>query len=210
MHWFRPREGRWRKSIALVSASGQHHSMDYVIHAVRADEWARAKELRLVALQDPVASVAFLETYEQSLARPDAFWQQRAADAAEGTRTRQFVAVAPDGQWVGTVTVLVERPAEGVRFGEAAEVDQTHLVGVFVRPEIRGSGVADALFQEAVDWSWSLTDPPVERVRLYVHESNPRAAAFYRRIGFVPSGRSVLLEGDPVARELEFEVRRPD
>ncbi|MFD4033378.1 GNAT family N-acetyltransferase [Streptomyces sp. NPDC058637] len=183
--------------------------MDYVVHAVRADEWARAKELRLVALQDPVASVAFLETYEQSLTRPDSFWQQRTADAAEGRRTRQFVAVAPDGRWMGTVTVLVERPAEGVRFGEAAEVDQTHLVGVFVRPEVRGCGVADALFQEAVDWSWSLTGPPVERVRLYVHEANPRAAAFYRRIGFVPSGRSVLLEGDPTARELEFEVRRP-
>ncbi|MEU4265707.1 GNAT family N-acetyltransferase [Streptomyces argenteolus] len=183
--------------------------MDYFIHAVRADEWARAKEIRLVALRDPVASIAFLETYEQALAKPDAFWQQRTAVAAEGIRTRQFVAEAPDGRWVGTASVLVERPAEGMRFGEAAVVDQTHVVGVFVRPEVRGRGVADALFQEAIDWSWSLTGPPIERVRLYVHASNLRAAACYRRIGFVPTGRTVLLEGDPADRELEFEIRRP-
>lgn len=41
---------------------------------------------------------------------------------------------------MGTVTVLIERPDDDVRFGEAAEVDQAHLVGVFVRPEARGPG----------------------------------------------------------------------
>src|SRR4051794_16762229 len=45
--------------------------MDYVIRAVRAGEWRLAKELRLAALQDPAAPVAFLETYEQALERSD-------------------------------------------------------------------------------------------------------------------------------------------
>ena len=39
----------------------------YVIRSVRADEWRAAKELRLVALRDPVAQVAFLETYEEAV-----------------------------------------------------------------------------------------------------------------------------------------------
>ncbi|KPC79644.1 MULTISPECIES: GNAT family N-acetyltransferase [Streptomyces] len=182
--------------------------MDYVVRAVRAGEWRRAREIRLVALRDPAAPIAFLETYEQALTKPDVFWQERTAGAAAGDHSRQFIAEASDGQWAGTVTVLVERPAGEPGFGEAAEVDQAHLVGVFVRPGHRGRGVVDALFREAIDWSWSVAGPPLRRVRLYVHERNGRAAASYRRIGFVPTGRTLPMEGDPAALELEFEIRR--
>ncbi|MFJ8754038.1 GNAT family N-acetyltransferase [Streptomyces sp. NPDC102441] len=182
--------------------------MDYVVRAVRAEEWERAKEIRLASLRDPVASIAFLETYENAVAKPDVFWQERTAGGAAGEHSRQFIAEAPDGQWAGTVTALVERPAGEPGFGEAAEVDQAHLVGVFVRPEHRGSGVVDALFREAVDWAWSLTGPPLERVRLYVHETNARAQASYRRTGFGPTGQTLPMQGDPTSLELEFELRR--
>ncbi|MEI7030990.1 GNAT family N-acetyltransferase [Streptomyces pratensis] len=184
--------------------------MDYVMRAVRAEEWPLARQLRLDALRDPVASVAFLESYEEAVAKPDAFWRERTAGAAEGGggRVRQFVAEGPEGAWVGTVTVLVERPEDDVRFGEAPVVDQGHLVGVYVRPEARGTGVTDALFGEAVAWAWSLPEPRLERVRLYVHEDNPRAAAFYRRFGFVPSGRCVPAPGGGGAQEVEYELTR--
>ncbi|MFJ4972323.1 GNAT family N-acetyltransferase [Streptomyces sp. NPDC088755] len=182
--------------------------MDYVMRTVRAEEWPLARRLRLEALKDPAAPVAFLESYEDAVARPDAFWQDRTATAAEGRTVRQFVAESPEGEWVGTVTVLIERPGQDVRFGEAAAVDQGHLVGVFVRPEARGSGVTDALFREAVDWAWSLSAPRLERIRLYVHEDNPRAAAFYRRFGFVPSGQRTPTPGDQGAWELEYMIER--
>ncbi|GAA3728693.1 hypothetical protein GCM10023082_28160 [Streptomyces tremellae] len=48
--------------------------MNHEIRAVRPEEWEKARELRLLGLQDPAAPIAFLETYEQSLARPDSFW----------------------------------------------------------------------------------------------------------------------------------------
>ncbi|MEU5714999.1 GNAT family N-acetyltransferase [Streptomyces sp. NPDC020403] len=183
--------------------------MDYTVRAVRSEDWQQARQLRLLALQDPAAPVAFLETYENAVRKPDGFWQERTDQVAEGRSARQFVAERPDGSLAGTVSVLVERAADdAVRFGTPAEFDQTHVVGVFVRPQDRGRGVADALFREAVDWSWSLTDPRVERVRLYVHEANQRAAAFYRRIGFVPTGQSTPVPGDPSSREVEFEIRR--
>ncbi|MFF5878918.1 GNAT family N-acetyltransferase [Streptomyces californicus] len=184
--------------------------MDYVVRGVRADEWQRARQLRLDALRDPAAPVAFLESYEDAAARPDAFWQGRTADAAEdgAGRVRQFVAESPEGDWVGTVTVLVESPDDEVRFGEAVAVDQAHLVGVFVRPEVRGTGVTDALFREAVDWAWALSAPSMERVRLYVHEKNPRAAAFYRKFGFAPSGRRIAAPGDRDEQELEYVLGR--
>ncbi|MEE4489264.1 GNAT family N-acetyltransferase [Streptomyces sp. BE230] len=185
--------------------------MDYVIRAVRADEWQSAKELRLVALQDPAAPVAFLETYEQSLERSDDFWRERTLGASEegSGGVRQFVAEAPDGSWAGTVTVLIERPDGSAVFGGAPVVHQAHVVGVFVRPEVRGGGLAEELFRAGMDWAWSLGEPLIERVRLYVHEDNPRAAALYRRIGFVPTGETVPMPGDPTARELEYAVARP-
>lgn len=185
--------------------------MDYVIRPVRAEEWQLVRELRLAALQDPVAPVAFLETYEQASERSDDFWRERAAGGSEsgGGGVRQFVAEAPDGGWAGTVTVLIERPDDEVRFGEAAAVHQAHVVGVFVRPQARGRGLAEELFRAGTDWAWSLGEPLIERVRLYVHEDNPRAAALYRRIGFVPTGETVPMPGDPTARELEYAVARP-
>ncbi|MYV64039.1 GNAT family N-acetyltransferase, partial [Streptomyces sp. SID4931] len=90
----------------------------------------------------------------------------------------------------------------------ASPVHQAHLVGVFVRPEARGTGVTDALFREAVAWAWSLSAPRMERVRLYVHEKNSRAAAFYRKFGFVPSGQWILAPGDRGEQELEYVLGR--
>ncbi|MGW7056833.1 GNAT family N-acetyltransferase [Streptomyces sp. NPDC054887] len=185
--------------------------MDYVIRAV-ADvrEWARAKELRLAALRDPAAGIAFLETYEKAVAAPDSFWQERTARVAGGGGARQFVAETPDGRWLGSVTGLVERAGSEAVLGGAPGVNQVHLVGVYVRPEARGSraGVAVALLRAALEWSWGLTDPRVERVRLYVHERNARAAALYAKAGFVRSGTVVAMPGDPSAMEHEMAVER--
>ncbi|MFF3172365.1 GNAT family N-acetyltransferase [Streptomyces sp. NPDC057900] len=185
--------------------------MDYVIRPVRAEEWQLVKELRLAALRDPVAPLAFRDTYEKAVRQPDALWKEWAAGSAgpgDGEK-RQFVAVAPDGSWAGSVTVLVERPDGEGPFGAAGDIHQAHVVGVFVRPEARGGGVAGELFRAGLDWAWSLGGPRIERVRLYVHEDNLRAAAFYRRIGFVPTGETVPVHGDPTARDLEYAVARP-
>ncbi|WP_414168323.1 GNAT family N-acetyltransferase [Streptoverticillium reticulum] len=183
--------------------------MDHTIRSVLADEWRQVRELRLEALQDPAAPVAFLDTYDQAVARPDSFWQQRAADNAEGKAVIAFVAEGPDGAWIGTATVLVELPGgEGGFAGEAA-VPQTHIVGVYVRPEHRATGVSRALFEAALEWSWALTEPPVERVRLFVHEQNDRARAFYRKMGFEPTGLTLALPDDPAQKEYELAIVRP-
>ncbi|MEV7675748.1 GNAT family N-acetyltransferase [Streptomyces sp. NPDC088752] len=185
--------------------------MDHLIRVIRADEWERAREIRLAALRDPVAHLAFLDTYEAAAGRPDAFWRERAEASSEDGdgAVRQFVAEGPDGTWAGTITLLVERPSDEVRFGAAAKVEQTHVVGVYVRPGARGTGVIDALFRAGVEWSWSLAEPVVGRVRLYVHEENARAAAFYRRFGFTATGARVAVPGSASAEEVEYELRRP-
>ncbi|MEU1558869.1 GNAT family N-acetyltransferase [Streptomyces scabiei] len=174
--------------------------MNLLVRAVLADEWRDLRELRLAALRDPVAHLAFLETYEETAARPDSFWKERTEGVAEGAPgRRQFVAEGGDGRWVGTVTVLVEEAGTRDFFGGTVERRQAHLVGVFLRDGYRGRGVGEQLFATAVEWARGVG---VERVRLFVHEGNGRAAAFYRRNGFVGSG--VTVERD-TGLELELE-----
>ncbi|WP_030157144.1 GNAT family N-acetyltransferase [Streptomyces sp. NRRL S-244] len=181
----------------------------YVMRAVRADEWEKVKELRITALKDPAAPVAFLETLDQAEARTDEFWQDRANGASHGRHARQFVAEAPDGEWVGSVTVLVEEGGTTDFFERVVEQTQGHLVGVFVRPEQRGTGLTEGLFAAALDWAWSLEGPALERVRLFVHEDNARAAAFYRRFGFRATGEVLPVPADPGATEFEYVLPRP-
>ncbi|MDA3650322.1 GNAT family N-acetyltransferase [Saccharopolyspora indica] len=184
-----------------------HQVSRVAVRPIRADEWREAKELRLFALKDPAAPIAFLQTYEQASAEPDSFWQERAEAAADGTRVRQFVAEGRDGAWSGTATVLVEDVGSDDIFGATVQQRQAHIVAVFVRPEHRGSGVIDALFEMAVGWAWSVAE--ASRVRLYVHEDNARAERFYRRYGFVRSGETIPMKGDPSKVQREMVLDKP-
>ena len=177
--------------------------MSYVIRSIRADEWPAVKELRLVSLRDPVAHLAFLETYEKAAAHPDSFWQERAAGGAEGaTGAQQFIAEGADGQWLGTLTVLVEEAGTTDWAGFAVERRQGHVVGVYVRPEARGGELTKALFEAGLEWAWAAG---AERVRLIVHEENGRAQGLYRKVGFVASGVTVPLAAASGEREFELE-----
>lgn len=182
--------------------------MKHIIRAVRHEDWTKVKALWLDALRDPVAHLAFHQTHEQAVAEPDGFWQDRTAGAAEGKTARQFVAESADGRWLGTVSLLVERAGVESLFGDVPEVPQTHIVGVFVRPAARGTGLAEELFQAALEWSWSLTEPPVERVRLFVHEDNARAEAMYGKVGFKRTGPSVPAAADHTRRDFELALLR--
>ena len=180
----------------------------FSVRPVAATDWQKMKALRLAALADPAAPIAYIDTLEQAAARPDTHWQERAVLMDEGAEARQFIAEEPDGTWVGNVVALLERPGTFDFLAIAVEEPQVHLVGVYVAADRRGGGVADALLEAAIGWAWSHEEPRVTCVRLFVHEHNHRAQALYRRIGFVPSGRTVAFPGEPPADELEFVLRR--
>lgn len=163
--------------------------MDYEIRTVLAGEWRGLKDLRLSALSDPVSRLAFGATYADEAAFPEATWRRRAAESTT------FVGVDPDGRWVGMATVLLE------------DGPQTHVVGMYVRPEHRGTGLSERLLRSAVAWSWER--PEIGRVRLWVVGENERALAFYTRLGFVKTGRSVPHPPDPALTGFEMELRRP-
>ncbi|MFE2066018.1 GNAT family N-acetyltransferase [Streptomyces sp. NPDC059467] len=182
-------------------------SGDYVIRAIRADEWEAVKQFGLDSLRDPVASIAFLDTYEEAAARPDSFYQDRAARSAEEpSSARQFIAETDDGEWAGRLTVLIEEAGTTDWAGSPVERRQGHVVGVYVRPEHRGNGLIKALFDTGVAWA---RERDAERVRLLVHEDNARAQGAYRKAGFVPSGVTVQLDADEGKTEFEFVLEWP-
>ncbi|MEV6109086.1 GNAT family N-acetyltransferase [Streptomyces sp. NPDC051940] len=183
--------------------------MSYVIRGVRAEEWRQYKELRLAALQDEVAAIAFLDTYDSAVAKPDSFWRERTEGAAAGVAVKGFVAEDGDGREVGCVTVLVERPGQEVSFASEVQVPQGHLVGVYLRPEARGAGLGEKLFAAALEWSFGLAEPRLERVRLYVHERNVRAEGLYRKCGFVRTGGTLAAAPEVGGVEVEMAVERP-
>ncbi|WP_079249200.1 GNAT family N-acetyltransferase [Streptomyces sp. IMTB 2501] len=195
----------------MTSLTSDDYSDDdrggYVIRAIRPDDWPLVKRLRLDALRDPAAPLAFLENYEDAVAKADVFWQDRAVGSGEGaTAARQFIAEAPDGSWAGSVTVLVEEAGTKDWAGYAIERRQGHVVGVYVRPEHRGNGLIKALFDAGVAWA---RERGAERVRLLVHEENSRAQGAYRKVGFVPSGVVVPFFKDRAETELEFVLEWP-
>jgi GNAT superfamily N-acetyltransferase len=104
-----------------------------------------------------------------------------------------LVAVAPDGEIVGTVAAQRAGPNEG------------HLRGMAVRPGWQGAGVADRLLEAAersiVDWNCA-------RVSLDTTEPLQRAIRFYLRHGFRASGRVTDYFGMPLFEYLKILVPR--
>lgn len=178
--------------------------MECEIRAVRPQDWPCVKSFRLAALRDPLSPIAFKATYDLEAALPDEEWQRRAAGtsfvALDTSADADAGANGGTGEWVGLVTVLMET-------GEEYPVPQTHVVGMYVSPGHRGSGVAERLLRTAVGWSWE--QPEVERVRLWVTEANDRAYAFYRRAGFTGTGKSARHPPRPEIGCYELMVPRP-
>lgn len=158
--------------------------MRFVIRRVRSDEWERVRDLRFDAVRDPLAAIAFLNSYEAEAAQPDKFWQDRAACAATGDAAAQFVAET-DGEWIGSVTVIRTQVGDTDHHGRTATAARGSVVGVFVRAESRASGVVDALLEGAAAWARTLGD---DFLTLDVHADNHRAQGAYRRAGFVDTG----------------------
>jgi GNAT superfamily N-acetyltransferase len=184
-----------------LSAASNPRPLDpaVAVRRVRADEGPRLRELRLEALADPVASIAFLESVEQARARPASEWAERAQRNATAAYQAGFVAET-DGELVGQVTVFLRRAGEPDYFQRVPEVDTPTLVGVYVAPRVRGRGVIDALIAAAVDWT---RDAGYRELTLDVHERNAAAIGSYRRGGFEVVGEFAGDDG----REIAMAVR---
>ncbi|MEJ2860703.1 GNAT family N-acetyltransferase [Actinomycetospora flava] len=145
------------------------------IRRAAADDWVAARDVRLRALAD--APGVFASTLAREQAYDEAEWRRRVSTHA------WFLA--------GDVGVAVGVP-------EPDDPDGRHLVGMWVAPEYRGHGVADALVDAVVGWA---RDEGAVRLALWVVDGNPRARGFYERHGFVATGERGPLPSDPAVTE---------
>lgn len=201
------------RCFATTSPSTPCSSRTYFMHAVtvraiRPQDWRQVRALRLEALQDEAAAVAFSSNYAESSALPDEFWQDRAFDASEAAgataRSRQFVAIAADGSWVGSVSVLAPFDVDDTGSGLDLATRSPNLVGVYIRPLHRGSGLLAKLVEAAAAWVQELG---FSLLCLGVNVDNPRALRAYEKLGFVKVSD---LASTPSGCELEMRMAIDD
>ena len=165
---------------------------DITIRRVLADEGLRLRELRLAALLDTPS--AFARTHTEESVHPDELWHDRAQRAAEGgPGSITLVAETADGRWIGLVG--------GYRPGG----DPLHaaLVSMWVHPDARGTGVAARLVDAVAEWARATG---ADTVHLWVTIGNDRAAALYRRCGFVETTEVAPLPSDPCKDEQRMRL----
>jgi ribosomal protein S18 acetylase RimI-like enzyme len=174
---------------------------DGSVRRLVADDWVQVRDARLAALAE--APHAFASTLERELAFTEDVWRSRAGSG------RTFGAF--DGSViVGLATGLP--PDDGPAGDRPAGDDPSdadgpawQLVGMWVAPEWRGKGVADSLVAAVCDLA---RQSGAATVTLDVTVINGRARAFYRRLGFAPTGRRQLVRPDePDHWEEELALR---
>lgn len=132
------------------------------------------RDLRLQAMSDSPA--AFGSTYERELARTTLDWQR----------------------WLSPgITFLLEHGgrAVGLVAGRTDPIDPriVHLMAMWVHPEVRGSGGADALVAALIGWAEAQR---ATSICLDVIKSNVRATRFYERHRFRPTGAETPRDDD--------------
>lgn len=151
------------------------------------DDHDLLRTLRLRSLRD--APYAFGSTVEREEAFTSDDWSHRLR--AEGNP--HFVAEADDGRACGVVV-----------FGrDASDEKVAWLLGMWVEPSARGTGVADELITTVIR---TTAVNGRSLLRLHVADGNARAERVYARHGFVRTGRSVVRARDD---HLELEMERP-
>jgi ribosomal protein S18 acetylase RimI-like enzyme len=129
--------------------------------------------VRLRALGDPDAEIAFGQPLDDARAKPDEEWRDLAARGAAG-ETDLVVVVDGDGSFRGMAAAFLER-----------EGRSAHVWGMWVDPGLRGRGLARRLIDALDAWAVSAG---AARLRLHATEPNTAARRLYESAGFTPTG----------------------
>ena len=147
-------------------------SSDVEIVALRAEQWADLKHLRITALTE--SPDAFSPTAEEARSFDDAYWRRAAQRAAATAEFKLFI-VRRAG--IGLGLASAQRDQAGVG----------HIGAMWVDPALRGQGVGARLFDTAVAYLKNLDCDVIE---LSVTETNSAAIALYQSRSFLPTGKS--------------------
>lgn len=155
-----------------------------LVREVGSDEWETLREIRLAALKE--APHAFGSSYEREASFTEEQWRGRLTSG--GGSVTFFAELKTASAPVGLA---------GVYGGDGA----ADLVSMWVRPEARGKGAADALVAATADWAKAHGH---DTLYLWVTEPNRRARKLYERCGFTPTGQRQPLPSDPSLPEIRM------
>jgi len=143
------------------------------IRRIQRGEWRELRDLRMRALEtDPLA---FGSTVAEERMLADGQWQERAAKGAGLLDQATWVAVGPDGRFVGLVAGVEKEPA-------------VKVFSMWVDPRFRRRGLGQRLLDVVLEWARERR--PAWEVRLEVNPRQEAALALYRSRGFHESGSS--------------------
>jgi len=151
----------------------------------QAEEWRAVRDLRLEALSN--APEAFEVTLAQAEHSTDEEWRQQVVPRDERVT---FVEENEDGDLVGMAVGL---------FDPAARI--AYLVGMFVEPASRGSGLGRGLMEAVESWA---REVDAIRVALEVNPDLVPAVRLYEGCGYERTGHSRALSSRPDVRAIEM------
>ena len=167
------------------------------IRLFRSDEGMLIKQVRLRSLVD--APYAFgAQSFEKETAFPDSHWHQLAAQVGGEDpqwRDRCVSYVVLDGDDAcGTATCYLCPSVPRRAYFSAAWID----------PRYRRRGLGRQLVDEAIVWAAARG---ADHLRLWVDDTNPSAAEFYRALGFAPTGENRPVSPGSSDRQSGYERR---
>jgi len=167
------------------------------IRPFQSDEGMLIKHVRLRSLAD--APYAFgVDSLAEESALPDSHWNQLAAqvggqDSQWQDRCVSYVVLDGDDA-CGTATCYLCPKVPRRAYFTSAWID----------PRYRRRGLGRKLVDTAITWAAA---HGADHMRLWVDDTNPAAAEFYRAIGFVPTGESQPVPAHSSNRQTGFERR---
>jgi ribosomal protein S18 acetylase RimI-like enzyme len=141
--------------------------LDIKIRRLQAEDVEDFRVIRLAALKK--SPEMFGSFYALEVEKPLQFFADRLTHCA-------IFGAYSGGSIVG---VMVFKQAEGIK-----DAHKASLTGVFVEPEFRGQGIANALLKAVIDHGSN----QVEQILLTVVADNDTAISLYKRFGFEPYG----------------------
>jgi GNAT superfamily N-acetyltransferase len=175
--------------------------MSVLVRAILEADWPTLKQVRLAALRD--SPTAFGVSYDTAAAYTDEQWRQRASPATQPEFFIAYESADQDaGQGAGQGAEAV-----GLIGGGTDQSGRYNLIAMWLRPDLRGSGIAAALVDMVKARALELGH---RRIVLDVWRENTRAANFYLRQGFVFIDEWSALDSHPDITVQNMEWLSPD
>lgn len=143
------------------------------------------RQLRIAALAD--APYAFGAKLSDVLAEPPESFESTAVRHSQSETSTSFFAFC-DNEPIGTIGAYIEQQPLGRAF----------ICALWLAPEQRGTSTATELVHTACSWLRQSTHADIFA---WVADSNARAFAFYRKLGFLPTSQRQPLPSNPSAHE---------